>query len=234
MKKLLAISLALILALGMVSIAAAEDVITIGFAQVGHESDWRAANTLDYQNTFTAENGYELLFVDADNDHTAQMEAVRNFIQQEVDYIVICPVQEAGWDVVLQEAQDAGIPVIIADRTVSADPSLYSCFIGTDSKAEGVLAGQWLAETLDGAEANILVIEGSVGASAAIGRTEGSGRGRADRQAGSRRGSSRRHLRARLRLRCPRHRDRAGHHHDPGSAGRPRLLRSARSQASGV
>ena len=124
MKKLLAISLALILALGMVSIAAAEDVITIGFAQVGHESDWRAANTLDYQNTFTAENGYELLFVDADNDHTAQMEAVRNFIQQEVDYIVICPVQEAGWDVVLQEAQDAGIPVIIADRTVSASTRL--------------------------------------------------------------------------------------------------------------
>ena len=162
MKKLLAISLALILALGMVSIAAAEDVITIGFAQVGHESDWRAANTLDYQNTFTAENGYELLFVDADNDHTAQMEAVRNFIQQEVDYIVICPVQEAGWDVVLQEAQDAGIPVIIADRTVSADPSLYSCFIGTDSKAEGVLAGQWLAETLDGAEANILRCEASL------------------------------------------------------------------------
>ena len=176
MKKLLAISLALILALGMVSVAAAEDVITIGFAQVGHESDWRAANTLDYQNTFTAENGYELLFVDADNDHTAQMEAVRNFIQQEVDYIVICPVQEAGWDVVLQEAQDAGIPVIIADRTVSADPSLYSCFIGTDSKAEGVQAGEWLAEQLDGAEANILVIEGSVGASAAIGRTEASTR----------------------------------------------------------
>mgnify|MGYP002581788245 CR=1 FL=1 len=173
MKKLFAISLALILALGMFSVAAAEDVITIGFAQVGHESDWRAANTLDYQNTFTAENGYELLFVDADNDHTAQMEAVRNFIQQEVDYIVICPVQEAGWDVVLQEAQDAGIPVIIADRTVSADPSLYSCFIGTDSKAEGVQAGEWLAEQLDGAEANILVIEGSVGASAAIGRTEG-------------------------------------------------------------
>ena len=171
MKKLFAISLALILALGMFSVAAAEDVITIGFAQVGHESDWRAANTLDYQNTFTAENGYELLFVDADNDHTAQMEAVRNFIQQEVDYIVICPVQEAGWDVVLQEAQDAGIPVIIADRTVSADPSLYSCFIGTDSAAEGVQAGEWLAEQLDGAEANILVIEGSVGASAAIGRS---------------------------------------------------------------
>lgn len=174
MKKLLAISLTLILALAMCVTATAEaDLITIGFAQVGHESDWRAANTLDYQTTFTAENGYELLFVDADNDHTAQMEAVRNFIQQDVDYIVICPVQEAGWDVVLQEAQAAGIPVIIADRTVSADPSLYTTFLGTDTALEGETAALWLAEYLNGAEANILVIEGSVGASAAIGRTNG-------------------------------------------------------------
>ncbi len=174
MKKLLAISLTLILALCMVVTATAEqELITIGFAQVGHESDWRAANTLDYQTTFTAENGYELLFVDADNDHTAQMEAVRNFIQQEVDYIVICPVQEAGWDVVLKEAQDAGIPVIIADRTVSADPSLYTTFLGTNMEIEGQTAANWLAEYLGGKEANILVIEGSVGASATIGRTNG-------------------------------------------------------------
>ena len=81
--------------------------------------------------------------------------------------------QEAGWEVVLQEAQDAGIPVIIADRTVSADPSLYTTFLGTDTYLEGVAAGNWLAEYLNGAEANILVIEGSVGASAAIGRTNG-------------------------------------------------------------
>ena len=171
MKKILALVIALMLCL--CSIAVAEELTVIGFAQVGHESDWRAANTIDYQTTFTAENGYELLFVDADNDHTVQMEAVRNFIQQDVDYIVICPVQEAGWDVVLQEAQEAGIPVIIADRTVSADPSLYTTFLGTDTALEGETAGLWLAEYLQGAEANILVIEGSVGASAAIGRTNG-------------------------------------------------------------
>ena len=173
MKKLFALALVLVLAMALTVPAMADDVTVIGFAQVGHESDWRAANTIDYQTTFTAENGYELLFVDADNDHTAQMEAVRNFIQQEVDYIVICPVQEAGWEVVLQEAQDAGIPVIIADRTVSADPSLYTTFLGTDTALEGETAGLWLAEYLDGAEAKILVIEGSVGASAAIGRTNG-------------------------------------------------------------
>ena len=173
MKKLFALVLVVVLAMALTVPAMADDVTVIGFAQVGHESDWRAANTIDYQTTFTAENGYELLFVDADNDHTAQMEAVRNFIQQEVDYIVICPVQEAGWEVVLQEAQDAGIPVIIADRTVSADPALYTTFLGTDTELEGETAGLWLAEYLDGAEAKILVIEGSVGASAAIGRTNG-------------------------------------------------------------
>ena len=173
MKKILALVLAMVMLCVCAAVASAEDVLTIGFAQVGHESDWRAANTQDYQSTFTAENGYELIFVDADNDHTAQMEAVRSFIQQEVDYIVICPVQEAGWDTVLQEAMDAEIPVIIADRTVSADPSLYATFLGTDSALEGETAGMWLAEQLDGAEANILVIEGSTGASAAIGRTNG-------------------------------------------------------------
>lgn len=168
--------LALFLALAMVcacSVALADDLITIGFAQVGHESDWRAANTIDYQTTFTAENGYELLFVDADNDHAVQLQAVRNFIQQEVDYIVICPVQEAGWEVVLQEALDAEIPVIIADRSVSADPSLYLTFLGTNMELEGQTAGLWLAEYLGGKEANILVIEGSIGASATLGRTAG-------------------------------------------------------------
>ena len=173
MKKLFAISLALVMALCLCVSAVAEDVITVGFAQVGHESDWRAANTNDYQSTFTAENGFELLFVDADNDHAAQMEAVRSFIQQEVDYIVICPVQEAGWDTVLGEAKDAGLPVIIADRAVSADPSLYTSQVCTDMVLEGETMGKWLAENLAGAEANILVIEGSVGASATLGRTQG-------------------------------------------------------------
>ncbi|MCC8098264.1 MAG: ABC transporter substrate-binding protein [Eubacterium sp.] len=151
--------------------AASGDLITVGYAQVGHESDWRTANTENYQNTFTAENGYELSFVDADNDNATQIEAVRTFIQQELDYIVIAPIETAGWDTVLEEAESAGIPVIIADREIDSDN--YDAFVGTDTVAEGVTAGNWLGEYLDGAEANILVIEGSVGASAALGRTEG-------------------------------------------------------------
>lgn len=150
---------------------ASGDVITVGYAQVGHESDWRMANTQNYYDVFSAENGYDLQLIDCDNDNAAQIEAVRSFIQQELDYIIIAPIETAGWDTVLQEAEDAGIPVIIADREIDADN--YDAWVGTNTVNEGITAGNWLGEYLDGAEANILVIEGSVGASATLGRTEG-------------------------------------------------------------
>ena len=148
-------------------------VISVGFAQVGHESDWRAANTQNYQDTFSAANGYDLSFVDADNDNAVQLEAVRGFIEQEVDYICIAPIETAGWDTVLKEAQDAGIPVLIVDRSVDSSDDLYTTALGCDMTLEGETAGKILAEVLGDKDANILVIEGSVGASATLGRTEG-------------------------------------------------------------
>lgn len=174
MKKKLAVLAAMATAVCALPMSVqADDLITVGFAQVGHESDWRTANTQDYESTFSEENGYDLSLVDCDNDNAAQLEAVRNFITQELDYIIISPIQSAGWDTVLQEAQDAGIPVIIADREIEADASMYDAWVGTNTTNEGITAGNWLAEYLNGEEANILVIEGTVGASAALGRTEG-------------------------------------------------------------
>ena len=98
--------------------AADDDTITVGFSQVGAESDWRTANTESMKSTFSEDNGYELIFDDAQQKQENQLTAIRNFIQQEVDYIVLAPVTETGWDTVLQEAKDAGIPVIIVDRMV--------------------------------------------------------------------------------------------------------------------
>ena len=152
---------------------AEKELITVGFAQVGHESDWRMANTKNYQEVFSVENGYDLVFVDCDNDNAVQIEAVRTSIQQDVDYIVLAPIQSAGWEAVLQEAKDAGIPVIVADRQVDADASMYDAFLGTDCFVEGQAAGNWLAEYLNGEPAKILEIYGTIGASAAIGRAEG-------------------------------------------------------------
>ena len=151
------------------------DVIYVGFAQVGHESDWRTASTLSAQNVFSAENGYELAFVDCDNDPATQLEAVRNFIQQGMDYLIIDPIVSTGWDAVLTECEDAGIPVIVIDRTID-DSDKYVAWVGSNFLTEGLACGEWLkayAEDKGISEINALVIEGSVGASATIGRTDG-------------------------------------------------------------
>ncbi len=84
------------------------DRIVVGFSQVGAESDWRSANTESMKSTFTKEAGYDLIFEDGQQKQANQIRAIRTFIQQEVDYIVLAPVTETGWDTVLREAKDAG------------------------------------------------------------------------------------------------------------------------------
>ena len=152
------------------------DLITVGFSQVGAESDWRTANTVSMKSTFTEANGYRLIFDDAQQKQENQLKAIRNFIQQEVDYIVLAPVTESGWDAVLKEAKDADIPVIIVDRMVDvSDDSLYTAWVGSNFKLEGQKACAWLKAYQDAKKIdkiNIVDIQGTIGASAQIGRTE--------------------------------------------------------------
>ena len=148
------------------------DLITVGFAQTGSESGWRSANTESMQTAFSEENGFKLVFNAADNKIEAQIAAVRGFITQGVDAIVIAPIVEDGWDDVLQEAKDAGIPVILEDRTLSADDSLYAGWVGLDFKSEGVKAGTWAASTFT-EPTNMVVLEGTTGSAPANDRAEG-------------------------------------------------------------
>lgn len=156
-----------------------DEKITIGFSQLGAESDWRSANTESMKTTFTAENGYQLIFEDGQQKQANQIRAIRTFIQQEVDYIVLAPVTETGWDTVLQEAKDAGIPVIIVDRKVDvSDDSLFCCQVGSDFELEGKKAAEWLnqytiAKEIPPEDIHIVNIQGTIGASPQIGRTKG-------------------------------------------------------------
>ncbi|MGO4940705.1 ABC transporter substrate-binding protein [Fundicoccus sp. Sow4_D5] len=151
----------------------AEDLIVVGFSQVGAESDWRTANTKSMQDTFVEANGYRLIFDDAQQKQENQITAIRNFIQQEVDYIVLAPVTETGWDTVLQEAQDAAIPVIIVDRMIDvSDDALFTAWVGSDFKLEGDKAVEWMLET-QAEELKIVHLQGTIGSSAQIGRSEG-------------------------------------------------------------
>lgn len=156
-----------------------QELTVVGVSQLGSESMWRSANTVSIKQTFCKENGYFLLFDNARQKQENQIKAIRSFISQRVDYIVFSPITEDGWDTVLREAKDAQIPVILMDRNVKVeDESLYTTWIGSDFTEEGRKAGEWLAEHLAGVrfndeDVNIVVLQGTEGSSAMIGRTGG-------------------------------------------------------------
>lgn len=158
---------------------AANRKIVVGFSQVGAESDWRNANTESMKSALSSANGYTLIYEDGQQKQANQIRAIRTFIQQGVDYIVLAPVTETGWDTVLQEAKDAGIPVIIVDRMVNvSDDSLFACRVGSDFELEAKKVAEWLnsymqLRGISPEEVHIVNIQGTLGATSQIGRTKG-------------------------------------------------------------
>lgn len=155
---------------------------TIGFSQIGAESEWRTANTNDVKAAAERHN-IDLKFSDAQQKQENQIKAIRTFIAQKVDLIGFVPIVETGWDNILREAKRAKIPVLVMDRDLKvSDESLYVAKIGTDTYTEGKNAFKWIDDYVTknnikprngGATLNIAVLEGTVGASAATNRGHG-------------------------------------------------------------
>lgn len=140
--------------------------IKVGFAQTGAESAWRTANTQSMKSE-AEKRGIELKFADGQGKQENQIRAIRSFIAQRVDAIVLAPIVETGWDPVLREAKRAGIPVVLTDRTIqTADESLYACFIGSDFYEEGRMAADWLAKKTGG-KGSIVELQGTPGSAPA-------------------------------------------------------------------
>ncbi len=180
MKKFLAMLLTVMMVLGLAACGGDDTPATGGneeqtLIKVGiinndpNESGYRTANDKDMKATFTEENGYEASFAySLKNDE--QIAAAQKFIQDEVDYLLISAAGTSGWDSVLTDAQTAGIQVILFDRTIDADESLYVASIVSDMAKEGQTAVDWLtAQALD--EYKVVHIQGVMGSSAQIGRT---------------------------------------------------------------
>jgi simple sugar transport system substrate-binding protein len=169
-----AAALGFLLVTGCAKQSAKHDRIVLGFSQIGAESEWRTANTESIKSAAATMN-IDLRFADAQQKQENQIKALRSFIAQKVDVIAFSPVVETGWDTVLQEAKAAKIPVILTDRSVTADPSLYAGFIGSDFVEEGRKAGRWVAMRFKDAteDVNIVELQGTVGAGPAIDRKKG-------------------------------------------------------------
>lgn len=149
----------------------AEKKLVVGFSQIGAESAWRTANTQSIQDE-AAKRGVDLKFSDAQQKQENQIKALRSFIAQKVDVIAFSPVVETGWEDVLQEAKDAGIPVIVSDRRPSVPEDMYVTFIGADFVEEGRMAAEWLATKMNG-KAVIAELTGTPGSAPANDRKKG-------------------------------------------------------------
>lgn len=148
--------------------------IVLGFSQIGTESTWRLANTESIKSAAATSN-IDLRFADAQQKQENQIAAIRQFIADKVDVIAFAPVVATGWEPVLREAKAAGIPVILTDRAVSADSSLYAGFLGSDFVEEGRKAARWVVGEFPdpNARVNIVEIEGTAGSAPASDRKKG-------------------------------------------------------------
>ena len=126
-----------------------EQDLLLGFSQIGSESAWRIGNTNDIEKQ-AEKYGVGLMFENANQKQENQIDAIRRFIAYKVDVIAFSPIVEEGWDNVLTEAKEAGIPVILVDRDISSDKEgLTTCLIGADFYKEGVMAGEYLIRKAD-------------------------------------------------------------------------------------
>jgi simple sugar transport system substrate-binding protein len=173
--KRISLSAAAILVLGLAGSAPAQKKITLGFSQIGAESEWRTANTKSIKDA-AQESGINLKFSDAQQKQENQIKANRSFIAQKVDVIAFSPVVETGWEPVLREAKAAKIPVILTDRSVNVkDDSLWVSFMGSDFVEEGRRSGRWMVEKFkdNAGPINIVELQGTVGSAPAIDRKKG-------------------------------------------------------------
>ena len=149
-----------------------DETLTVGFSQVGAESAWRTAETKSIREE-AAKRGVNLKFADAQGKQANQIKAIRSFVAQKVDCIVVAPVVETGWEPVLNEAKRADVPVVLVDRGIAvSDDSLYVTLIASDFVEEGRMAAEWLAKKMNG-EAKIVELQGTTGAAPAIDRKKG-------------------------------------------------------------
>ena len=155
---------------------AEEPSLLLGFSQLGWESAWRLANTESIKSA-AEKAGVSLMYENAEQKQEKQIKAIREFIAYQVDVIAFAPIVETGWDNVLQEAKNAGIPVLTTDRMIQTeDDSLWAGYVGSDFYQEGVSAGEFLLEKVrreNLGELNIVELSGTLGSSPMLQRAQG-------------------------------------------------------------
>ncbi len=144
--------------------------LTIGFSQYAAYNNWRVTNTDDVNRALN-EQGWKVIFADANDDTAQQISDIEDMIAQSPDYLVIAPREQEGYESVLEEAKDAGIKVVLFDRLADGP---YDVLIQGDYILEGENAGQAVVDAFgDSDPINIVELTGTPGADVTAQRSEG-------------------------------------------------------------
>jgi ABC-type sugar transport system substrate-binding protein len=148
--------------------------LVVGFIQTGSESAWRVANTSSFQETATAK-GITLKYTDSQNKIENQIAAFNTYIADPtVNVIVLAAVDVTGYDKVLKAAKAAGKVVILEDRRIATNSSLYYTYIGSDFDLEGQKGAAAMCDLLkDSTKKNVAEISGAIGDAPTIDRARG-------------------------------------------------------------
>lgn len=119
----------------------------------------------------TAENaGATVRVSDAQDDSATQSNDIDDLITQDVDVLVINPVDSAAIQSSVEAANSANIPVITLDR--SSDGGTVLSYIASNNVAGGEMAAEFILEEI-GEDGKVVQLEGVPGASATNERGEG-------------------------------------------------------------
>ena len=171
MKKVFALVLVLVLALGAFALAEEEKKYTIGMAQCNLGEPWRVAMNDQIAAEAAKYPMFEVIYSDAAQDNSKQIADIENFMQMGVDLIITSPNEATPLTDVIKRAYESGIPVILLDRKIDGDT--YTQFIGADNVYIGKVCGEYVADVLLPDGGKICEIEGLAGTSGGIERDQG-------------------------------------------------------------
>jgi len=142
---------------GKTSEESAKKIKTIGMSQCNLGEPWRVQMNADVKKAAEKFPNVKVVFKDAQNNSLSQVSQIEEFINAEVDAIIVSPKEAAPLTPVIKAAFEKGIPVIVLDRRVLGDK--YTCFIGADNKKIGKAAGEWIVKKLGG-KGNLVELKG--------------------------------------------------------------------------
>ncbi len=146
MKKVFSLVLVMMLALGMMAGAMAEDTLRIGLSMHNQTADW----AVQFKDTFLAlgeENGIDVVWNDANSVAADQVNNIDDLLAQDIDVLVVVPADYTALGQALAAAKDLGVKVVNADsKVVEEDQQYVDCFVTADCYEGGKTCGKYLAE----------------------------------------------------------------------------------------